>query len=168
MWAFSGGSVSSLSSDRWALSCPLTPAMTLGTYKHLGRLALHPTYWPRQLITSQLKQYQIANVVSMDHLMPVVVCGLPCVWQHSSTPYATAAGFVRIVSVGAVMVIANGNGVVKEDIAARLGVHRTYLPGLRLPSGSITLLVSFHRACRRMLSACLGSALIKTHEDIIM
>lgn len=38
-------------------------------------------------------------------------------------------GFVRIVSVDAVMVIATGNGVVKEDIAAELEVHRAYLVG---------------------------------------
>lgn len=38
-------------------------------------------------------------------------------------------GFVRIVAVDAVMVIATGNGVVKEDIAAKLEVHRAYLPG---------------------------------------
>lgn len=38
-------------------------------------------------------------------------------------------GFVRIVAVDAVMVIATGNGVVKEDIAAKLGVHGAYLPG---------------------------------------
>ncbi len=38
-------------------------------------------------------------------------------------------GFVRIVAVDAVMVIATGNGVVKEDIAAKLEVHRAYFPG---------------------------------------
>lgn len=44
----------------------------------------------------------------------------------------------------AVMVMAIGNGVVKEDIAAKLEVHRAYLRGLALVSRSITLLVSFH------------------------
>lgn len=34
-----------------------------------------------------------------------------------------------IVAVDAVMVIAAGNGVVKEDIAAKLEVHGAYLPG---------------------------------------
>lgn len=38
-------------------------------------------------------------------------------------------GFVRIVAVDVVMVISTGNGVVKEDIAARLEVHEAYLPG---------------------------------------
>lgn len=38
-------------------------------------------------------------------------------------------GFVRIVAVDAVMVIATGNGVVKEDIAAELEVHRAYFVG---------------------------------------
>lgn len=33
------------------------------------------------------------------------------------------------VAVDAVMVIAAGNGVVKEDIAGKLEVHRGYLPG---------------------------------------
>lgn len=37
-------------------------------------------------------------------------------------------GFVRIIAVDAVMVIAAGNGVVKEDIAAKLEVHGAYLP----------------------------------------
>lgn len=37
---------------------------------------------------------------------------------------------VRIVAGDAVMVIATGNGVVKEDISAKLEVHRAYLPGL--------------------------------------
>lgn len=36
--------------------------------------------------------------------------------------------FVGIVAVDAVMVIASGNGVVKEDIASKLEVHRAYLP----------------------------------------
>lgn len=35
-----------------------------------------------------------------------------------------------MASVDAVMVIAAGNGVVKEDIAARLEVYRAYLLGL--------------------------------------
>lgn len=39
-------------------------------------------------------------------------------------------GFASIVAVGAVMVIAAGNGVVKEDIAAKLRVHRAHLPRL--------------------------------------
>lgn len=38
-------------------------------------------------------------------------------------------GFVRTVAVDAVMVIATGNGVVKEDIAAKLEVHGAYLAG---------------------------------------
>lgn len=38
-------------------------------------------------------------------------------------------GFVRPVAVDAVMVIATGNGVVKEDIAAKLEVHGAYLAG---------------------------------------
>lgn len=38
-------------------------------------------------------------------------------------------GFVRIIAVDAVMVMAAGNGVVKEDIAAKLEVHGAYLPG---------------------------------------
>lgn len=49
--------------------------------------------------------------------------------------------------MGVIMVIATGNGSVKEDIAAKLEVHRAYLPGQWLPSGSIKLLVSFHRPC---------------------
>lgn len=36
--------------------------------------------------------------------------------------------FVRTVAVDAVMVIATGNGVVKEDIASKLDVHAVYLP----------------------------------------
>lgn len=36
--------------------------------------------------------------------------------------------FARIVAVDAVMVIATGNGVVKEDIAPKLEVRRAYLP----------------------------------------
>lgn len=36
--------------------------------------------------------------------------------------------FVGIVTVDAVMVIASSNGVVKEDIASKLEVHRAYLP----------------------------------------
>jgi len=36
--------------------------------------------------------------------------------------------FVRIVARDAVMVISTGNGVVKEDIASKLEVHRAYLP----------------------------------------
>lgn len=38
-------------------------------------------------------------------------------------------GFARIIAVDAVMVIAAGNGVVKEDIAAKLEAHGAYLPG---------------------------------------
>lgn len=56
------------------------------------------------------------------------------VQQHSESTRATLMlfhimGFVRIVAVDVVMVIATGNGVVKEDIAARLEVHEAYLPG---------------------------------------
>lgn len=36
---------------------------------------------------------------------------------------------LRIIAVDAVMVIATGNGVVKEDIAAKLEVHGAYSLG---------------------------------------
>lgn len=74
--------------------------------------------------------------------MPVVVCCLQsaCVCNSTATLRCgfTGAivtqfhimGFARIAAAGAVMVIAAGNGVVKEDIAAKLRVHRAYLPGL--------------------------------------
>lgn len=54
--------------------------------------------------------------------LPYESTGALSMWFH-------IMGFVRIVAVDAVMVIATGNGVVKEDIAAKLEVHRAYLPG---------------------------------------
>lgn len=40
----------------------------------------------------------------------------------------TSGIFVGIVAVDAVMVIASGNSVVKEDIASKLEVRRAYSP----------------------------------------
>lgn len=53
---------------------------------------------------------------------------------------------VRIAAADVLRVIAAGNGVVKEDVAAKLGGFTEHIcPGLRSPLGFITLLVSFHR-----------------------
>lgn len=46
-----------------------------------------------------------------------------------SMPFHTM-GSEKIVAVDAVMGIAAGNGTVKDDIAAKLEVHRAHLPGV--------------------------------------
>lgn len=63
------------------------------------------------------------------------VCDGAAALRHASPRETTKCGFALcvlregIVAVDAVMVIAAGNGVVKEDIAAKLEVHAAYLPG---------------------------------------